>query len=332
MTPFVDDPREVPSVSVGVIFHSGVEDLRHCLDSVARQTVPCSVAVRDNSSISPSVDDLLRDRKDILLFRDGGNLGFAGGANDLIRSSSSLFILIMNPDVKLAPDCVQLLLSVMEDDPHIGVVGGKLVREDGVIDSAGIFSSRSWRPLNRGEGEPDRGQFLAGEVLAITGTAVLLRRTMLEEIAIDGDYFDSDFFIYREDSDLCRRARRWGWKVWFEPSAVAIHRRAWRKGGRRNVSRVARFHSFKNRYLEIMKNATWRDLFGNLPWLLVYELAQLVYVLVREPFLLRAYGAAFVLFPRMIKKRRAIMAHPEGGTGRFENVGFPRRGRSYERE
>jgi GT2 family glycosyltransferase len=306
MTPVVDDPREVTSVSVGVIFHSGVEDLQNCLDSVARQTVACSVAVRDNSSFPQPVNELLRDRKDILLLRSGGNLGFAGGANDLIRSSASPLVLILNPDVKLAPDYVKVLISVMRANPRVGVVGGKLLRDDGLIDCTGVCFSRSRRPINRGEGDSDLGQFVAGEVFAMTGTAILLRRTMLQEVAPDGECFDSDFFVYREDTDLCCRAKSLGWKIWFEPTAVAVHRRAWRKGGRRQMSRAVRFHSFKNRYLEMVKNETWKSILVDLPWILIFEVAQLAYVLVREPFLLGGYVAAIKLFPKMLKKRRAM--------------------------
>lgn len=294
------------SVHIGIIFYEGLDDLRECLDSIASLTVGGSVSVRDNSSTPGPVDSLLGTRP-VSLHRDGKNLGFAGGANDLIRSSTEPFVLILNPDVKLAPDYVDVLLAVMKADPRVGVAGGKLVREGGVIDSAGIYSSRNRRPVNRGEGEPDRGQYPAGDVLAITGTAILLRRAMLDDIVLEGDYFDSDFFVYREDSDLCWRARHRGWKVWFEPAAVAVHRRAWRKGRRCSVSRVARFHSFKNRYLELAKNETWRSVWGDLPWILAYELAQFIYVLVREPFLVGAYGSAIKLFPKMLKKRCTIM-------------------------
>lgn len=301
------------SVHVGVVFFEGIEDLTDCLESVAGQTLVCRLSVRDNGSNPGPVDALLNTKKEIFLLRDGKNCGFAGGANDLIRSSKDPFVLILNPDVKLAPNYVEALVAVMKANPQVGVAGGKLIREEGEIDSAGIFSSRTRRPVNRGEGEADHGQYGAGEVFAITGTAVLLRRTMLEEISFEGDYFDSDFFIYREDSDLCQRARRRGWRVWFTPTAVAVHRRAWRKGGRRFVSRLARFHSFKNRYLELVKNETWGTLLVDLPWIFAFEMAQLVYVLVREPFLLRAYGAALRLLPKMLKKRRVIMGTRAAG-------------------
>lgn len=300
------------SVAVGVIYHSGIEDLGPCLESIRRQTVPCDIYVRDNGSDPGAVDRVVQTHPGVRILRDGINRGFAGGANDIIRSSSASFVLVMNPDVRLSKDCARNLLSVMEADPRIGVAGGKLVREDKTLDSAGIFSSPSRRPLNRGEGEPDLDQFPLGEVLSVTGAAMLLRRDMLEDVSKDGEFFDSDFFIYREDTDLCRRARHLGWRVVYVPGAVATHRRAWRKGTRQGMPRLARFHALKNRYLEMIKNETLGAIGRDLPQVAMFELAQFVYVLLREPSLLGAYGFVLRSLPKTWMKRRAIMARRVG--------------------
>ncbi len=71
--------------------------------------------------------------------------------------------------------------------------------------------------------EWDGGPFdRPGEVFAVKGGAALYRSAMLESL----DYLDPGFFMYYEDADLCWRARRRGWRFWYEPAAVVRHSRA----------------------------------------------------------------------------------------------------------
>src|SRR5262249_58653681 len=113
----------------------------------------------------------------------------------------------------------------------IGSLSGKLLRGDpvegpSVIDSAGHVLYRNRTALNRGENEPDRGQFdEPAEVFGVCAAAALYRRAMLEDVRVGDDYFDSTFFAYLEDVDLDWRARLRGWKAWYAPAAVAIHER-----------------------------------------------------------------------------------------------------------
>ena len=107
---------------------------------------------------------------------------------------------------------------------------------------------------NRGENEPDHGQYdTAGEVFGVCAAAALYRRAMLDDVRVDDDYFDSTFFAYYEDVDLDWRARLRGWKAHYVPTAVAEHDRGTRvtSGGR---SALAIRHSLKNRYLMMVRN------------------------------------------------------------------------------
>jgi GT2 family glycosyltransferase len=79
---------------------------------------------------------------------------------------------------------------------------------------------------------------------------------MLEDIAIEGEYFDEDFFAYREDADLAWRAQLLGWKAVYTPFAVATHRRLVLPERRRSLSPTINMHSVKNRFLLRLKNQT----------------------------------------------------------------------------
>ena len=81
------------------------------------------------------------------------------------------------------------------------------------LDSTGIYFTPSLRHFDRGSGEPDRGAYEHFQyVFGVTGAVALYRRAMIEDVSICGEFFDNDFFAYREDADLAWRAQLLGWK------------------------------------------------------------------------------------------------------------------------
>ena len=118
-------------------------------------------------------------------------------------------------------------------------------------------SHRQHRHPDRGTGEPVRDQFNRLQyVFGASGAAALYRRPMLEEVSLGGEYFDEDFFTYREDADLAWRAQLLGWKALYVPHAVASHERKVLPERRRSLPDVFNMHSVKNRFLLRIKNQT----------------------------------------------------------------------------
>src|SRR5690606_21767356 len=179
-------------------------------------------------------------------------------------------------------------------DPRVAIAGGKLLRPDLVtLDSAGIRLPRHRRPRDRGGGTPDRGQFDARErIFGVSGAAMMVRQRAMAAIALAGEVVDEDFFAYHDDTDLCWRAGRFGWEVAYQPAARAVHVRGWRRERRREIEPAVRRHSFKNHYLQIVKNERVGDLLVNLPWLLVWEGLRLGFAVLRDPALLPGYPQA----------------------------------------
>src|SRR4029453_5424828 len=135
---------------------------------------------------------------------------------------------------------------------------GKLLRMDGkTLDSTGIVMLRSQRHLDRGADEPDRGQFDKPEdVFGPSGAAALYRMKALHDVAIEGQFFDEDFFAYREDADLAWRCRLLGWTSIYVPSAVARHRRRVTPARRGALPALINYPSVKNRFLLRINNMT----------------------------------------------------------------------------
>ncbi len=248
-------------------------------------------------------------------FESGPNRGYAGGANHLLRQIDRYepdagYVLVLNPDVQLDPSFSRVLVDASEADPRVALSSGKLLRPGRTrIDSAGIVLPRHRRPRDRGSEELDRGQYNRCEyVFGVSGAAVLLRRAALPCLAIDGEIFDEDFFVYHEDTDLAWRAHRLGWEVLYEPAATAVHVRGWRKARRFEVPLEARRHSFKNHYLQLIKNERGGDFARNLPWLAVWELLRIAHSVFRDPAILKAYGSLGPALRSARRKRQTIAA------------------------
>jgi len=218
------------------------------------------------------------------------------------------YILLLNPDVELDPDFVARLIDAMLARPCVAIATGKLLRPDRrTLDSAGIFFGRHGRPRDRGSEEPDRGRYDRTEgVDAASGAAMMLRVAAIEDLRVENELFDEDFFAYHEDTDLCWRARRFGWSILYEPAAVALHRRGWQRARRSAIPIPIRRHSFKNHYLQIVKNETATGLIRSLPWLVLWEILRLGFVVVRDRPMAGAYLEAARALPAAWRKRRLV--------------------------
>src|SRR3974390_1875942 len=220
-------------VSVLLVTWNSARFLPECFASIDRQEYrDVEVIVVDNAS-SDTTREMLRPREGLWhIVYNAGNAGFAAAQNQAIRAAHGNWLLCLNPDVMLATDFVERLVEAGNQHPEAGAVCGKLLRWDPeakppqtrVIDSTGIYFTRNLRHLDRGGEEPDRGQYDRAQwVFGATGAAALFRRTFVEEVSVEGELFDEEFFAYREDADLAWRAQVMGWKCLYVPGAVAGH-------------------------------------------------------------------------------------------------------------
>ena len=129
---------------------------------------------------------------------------------------------------------------------------------------------------------------------------VLFIEKMLEDIKVFDEYFDEDFFAYKEDVDLDWRAQLRGWKCVYTPYAIAYHIR----GGTTNtVSKfVKQMMIFRNRYLMMLKNDTLAGILKDFSYLLFTEADTLHRIFVEKSFLLKNIVEIFILTPKMLKK------------------------------
>lgn len=305
-------------VSVAIVTFNSARYIRQCLGFVLEQEyAPLEIVVVDNGSADETPDILGEFENRVRVVRNLENKGFAGGQNQAIGLCRGEWVLTLNPDVRLQTDFISRLVAAGESEDLVGTACGKLLsmREDfwvpqqRVVDSTGIFFTPNLRHLDRGSKEPDRGRYDNAEyVFGATGAAALYRRNMIEDVSIDGEFFDADFFAYREDADLAWRAQLLGWKCLYVPEAVGYHVRHVLPANRRSVSAAINMHSVKNRFLMRIKNLSGRQYLRNFLAITFRDLLVFAGCLLREHSSLKAFPLVLKNLRSAWRKRQAISA------------------------
>ncbi len=224
-----------PLVSVLVLNYRNAQATVQCVHALLLQTVAdhMEIIVVDNHSEDDSIG-VLRNRlaafPNVRIVETPNNNGFGYGCNYGADYASGEYLLLNNPDKKLPPDGIERLIATLWSKDTIGIVAPKLVHDDGtrrlsmrmfprVID---ILARRSFfrflfpHALRRYL-MLDADANCAQEVDWVIGGCMLISRALFEDIG----GFDERFFLFFEDTDLCRRCRQVGRTVYYDPSVVA---------------------------------------------------------------------------------------------------------------
>ncbi|WP_068779053.1 glycosyltransferase family 2 protein [Paenibacillus sp. GM2] len=303
----------MPTVSVQIVTYNSSADIVDCLSAVLAQTHKLEqIIVIDNASADDTVEQvrsmIMKEQVSIKLVENTVNTGFAPAHNQALSLSSSDYALVLNPDVRLQPDYIEQIISYMEEEPQMGGATGLLLRQPATdtVDSTGLVLNSIWRAFDRGAGDQAEKWKQSGSVFGPSGAAAIYRRTMIEDISVQGQFFDEDFFAYKEDVDVAWRAQLLGWKSYYCAGAVGYHKRGWKKGGRSSQPLFIRRKSYINRYKMIYKNLSGLSWLKSLPKFLVYEIAANGYFLLREPKVLGAWWELIIEIPRLKEKRNEV--------------------------
>ena len=219
------------TVDVVIVAYNSRDCIRDCVLPLLELDWVNTIVV-DNASPDRS-GDAVADLP-LTLVRAEENRGFGAGCNLGWRAGSSASVLFLNPDATISGDSLRALTTVVDAEPETGIVGPRIVDEGGVLDysirrfprlrstfAQALFAHRlapgaDWTD----EVVRDAGRYASsGDADWLSGACLLVRRGLLD--ALGG--FDERFFMYCEDTDICRRAWDLGRRVRFVAQASAEH-------------------------------------------------------------------------------------------------------------
>jgi GT2 family glycosyltransferase len=242
-------------VAIIVLNWNGIKDTLDCLDSLRNQSYKnFTILVVDNGSTDNSHELLSKYQSEhvenVEVIYNPQNFGFSGGVNTGIEwalNEDFEYIALFNNDATADKDWLQKLVDAIQPK-EVGISTGLLLLGDGKnIDSTGDWYSTWGLPFPRNRGDKAEKAPKKEFVFSASGGASLYKTEMLRNIGL----FDEDFFAYYEDVDISFRAQLAGWKVVYEPSAIAYHK----QGATANkISGFAVYQTFKNLPLLFIKN------------------------------------------------------------------------------
>lgn len=250
---------------------NGEATLGDCLDSLLAQDLNPEIVVVENNSTDGSLDLLRQNYQGVTVLPQKKNLGFAGGVNAGIRQAIKEgcdYVALFNNDAVADKDWLKNLVNALEENKAAGIVTGKLLNSDGKnIDSTGEMYSVWGLPYPRGRSEAKSNKYDdKTSVFGASGGASLYRVTMLKNIGL----FDEDFFAYYEDVDISFRAQLAGWKVAYQPKAIAYHQIGATSG---KIKGFTTYQTLKNLPMLLSKNVPSKYLWRVLPRYMVAHIA-----------------------------------------------------------
>lgn len=217
-------------ISIVIVNWNARRHLCDCLSSIMKQSrsgVSLEVIVVDNASTDDSAPAVRRMFPDLKLIENTENVGFARANNQGIQLAQGEFVLLLNPDTIVLDNSLMTLLQVMRSNPQIGIVGPRLVNQDGSIQPSVMkFPSLSTTMMGfmrrrlRGGSKilPPEGADVC-YVACVSGACLMVRRVAFGDVGL----LDESYLMYGEDLDFCYRVSRAGWNVAYTPVASIVH-------------------------------------------------------------------------------------------------------------
>jgi GT2 family glycosyltransferase len=240
-------------IDVVIVSYRCEDLLRDCLASLVANPPAggLNIHVVDNASGDGTAEMVRREFPQVELTVNPTNAGFSRANNPALARGDTPYALVLNPDTRVTAGALQRLVELMDAHPEVGIAGPRLELEDGTMDHASrrsfptpLSALGHFTGLGRREGAGGRladyraPEVESGPVDAVNGAFMLIRRTALERVGA----FDTRYWMYMEDLDLCYRFAEAGWTTWFEPTVTVVHVKAGTSGKHRSLRLNYAFH------------------------------------------------------------------------------------------
>lgn len=248
------------TVSAVIVSYNSQEHITECINSLKKQKFPgkLEIIVIDNNSRDES-QKLLSKISGIKCFPKKVNLGFSAANNIGLKASRGEYILFINPDTKILGGAIKELLDTFKQYTDIGIVGCKMYWNDSKFQQrccstfptplTCIFEltilGKIWinNPILRKHWFTDWDRKTFKYIDVIHGGAFMARRQAVEKVG----GFDSNYFLYFEESDLCRKIKNAGYLTALNPKAEVIHYSG-QSSKSEDKNKILAFFKFSRRY------------------------------------------------------------------------------------
>ena len=225
-------------ISVCIVNFNSKKQLEKCLNTIKPAIKPLSyeVIIIDNYSKDGSQELLKKHFEKVRLITNNRNNGYTSEINRAMKIGKGKYKLIINPDSRLMPKSIINLVTFMKQKKRSGIAGPLVLNEDGSFQWScrrgvarpfavfcyflGIAKLFPQYPIFTGYHLNHLDVKEINEVSGVSGSCMLVDQELINDIG----YFDERFFAYQEDSDYCLRAINSGWKVYYNPNSMVIHK------------------------------------------------------------------------------------------------------------
>jgi GT2 family glycosyltransferase len=228
-------PSDAVDVSIVIVNWNTYKLVADCITSVTStvRRYRTQIFVVDNSQDSAGRQRWAQELpRSIRIILNNRNEGFAAACNQAIQFATGRHLLLLNPDTTLRPGAIENMLTILEEEPAVGILGAQLLNSDGglqvsayrifpsvrgaLLDATGLlWLMRRFRTHVRRRTVQPRYEVTGW----VKGACMVVRREVVQRIGL----MDEHFFLYCEDADWCYRAREDGWRVAIAPACLVEH-------------------------------------------------------------------------------------------------------------
>jgi len=239
---------ERPLVSVVIPVCNNFRVTYNCLKSISENLPKCEfeIIIVDDSSRDETLFARFVFSRAVRIIRNANNLGFVGSCNAGAAAATGKYLFFLNNDTLVRADWLDELVLTFDNLPNIGIVGSKLLFENGAMQEAGGIIWRLGDGWNWGrEKDPEDPRFCyLRDSDYVSGAALMIERDLFEKLNGFDEYFKP---AYYEDTDLCFRVRAAGKRVVVQPASEIVHLEGLSAGKEARGSGMKRYQAINHR-------------------------------------------------------------------------------------
>jgi len=249
-------------VSIIITYYSDKKKLFDTIESVLHNKPKYAELIIIDNSESDTISDLKNNNK-LIYIKSSKNGGYGAGNNLGAANARGEYLFFLNPDTRITNKTIPNLVQFFKNTKKVGIVAPNLVDPkgnlfpqlgsnelgpiSGMIALSFVNTVFPDNSISRNYWLTDQDMTVDREVKVVPGSAFMIKKTIFKEL----HGFDEKFFLFFEESDICRRVRDLGYKIFFTAKSEVVH--IW-KFDNREESPILKKHFVHSRFYYFRKH------------------------------------------------------------------------------